>query len=92
MTADGVGLNAGSGRHRKRQGELLQEVWIGLSEVERHGAGHIIGHDPLVEVALSRVAFAFARADDPAVERSNRLRGRRVHTFDCSAEVRRPDR
>jgi len=65
---------------RVRHGELVEPLGIRLHQVERDGAGLVVDHDALGEVARGRRLEALVGADEAAVEAA---RGRGVHFEDA---------
>ena len=62
-----VAGRAGRGRRRQEQGELVQEVGVGLAQVEGDRARGVIGDDPGGQIAPLRVPLAGWRAEDGLV-------------------------
>ena len=79
---------AGRGRRRHEQGELVQEVRVGLAQAEGDRARRVIGDDPGGQVAPPRVPVARWRAEDALVVGGNVAEAELA--LDAAAEVGRP--
>jgi hypothetical protein len=79
---------AGRARRCEEQGELVEEVRVGLAQVEGDRARRVIGDDPRRQVAPPRVPVARWCAEDALVIGRNIAEAELA--LDAAAEVGRP--